>query len=145
MIPSAWALDDEAQAAKKKGMRLYNAHQRSISTPYLEQAAEAGDVEAMHYLGEVNRLRHMGMNQAALDWYCQAAQHEDPYDMLQLFDAAPASRPDLMAQSVPGYGDSYTAEPEDVNAYGPFPNKADRFVERGEAKDASTQNKPDSH
>ncbi|WGI24844.1 hypothetical protein QEN58_16165 [Halomonas alkaliantarctica] len=59
--------------------------------------------------------------------------------------AAPwGSRPDLMAQSVPGYGDSYTAEPEDVNAYGRFPNKTDRFVERAEAKAASQQNKPDN-
>lgn len=55
-------------------------------------------------------------------------------------DAAPwGSRPDRMAHSVPGYGDSYTAEPEDVNAYGRFPNKTDRFVERTDAKDASSQ------
>ncbi|SBR48057.1 hypothetical protein [Halomonas sp. HL-93] len=64
----------------------------------------------------------------------------------KLVDAAPwGSRPDLMAQSVPGYGDSYTAEPEDVNAYGRFPSKTDRFVERTEAKDAFQQNKPDNH
>ncbi|MGP9567016.1 hypothetical protein ACT3RP_06140 [Halomonas sp. AOP5-B2-8] len=64
----------------------------------------------------------------------------------QVVDAAPwGSRPDLMAQSVPGYGDSYTAEPEDVNAYGRFPNKADRFVERAEAKDSTAQNKRDNH
>ncbi|SBR48055.1 hypothetical protein [Halomonas sp. HL-93] len=64
----------------------------------------------------------------------------------QVVDAAPwGSRPDLMAQSVPGYGDSYTAEPEDVNAYGRFPSKTDRFVERTEAKDAFQQNKPDNH
>ena len=40
------------------------------------------------------------------------------------------SRPDLMAQSVPGYEDSYTAEPEDVNAYAHAPTKDVRFVER---------------
>ncbi|GED22722.1 hypothetical protein [Halomonas halmophila] len=40
------------------------------------------------------------------------------------------SRPDLMAQSVPGYEDSYTAEPEDVNAYAHAPTKNVRFVER---------------
>ncbi|WP_386079403.1 tetratricopeptide repeat protein [Vreelandella sp. F11] len=86
MLPSAWALDDETQAAKEEGMRLYNAHQRSISTPYLEKAAEAGDVKAMYYLGEVNRLRHMGLNQEGLEWYYQAAQNGDPHAMLRLFD-----------------------------------------------------------
>ncbi len=49
-------------------------------------------------------------------------------------NAAPwGSRPDLMAQSVPGYEDSYTAEPEDVNAYAHAPTKNVRFVERPEA------------
>lgn len=86
LSPVALALDEEAQAAKDEGMRLYNAHQRSISTPYLEKAAEAGDVEAMYYLGEVNRLRHMGLNQEALEWYYQAAQNGDPHAMLRLFD-----------------------------------------------------------
>ncbi|WP_260578883.1 tetratricopeptide repeat protein [Vreelandella populi] len=85
-LPPAWALDEEAQAAKDEGMRLYNAHQRSKSPPYLEIAAEVGDAEAMYYLGEVDRLRHMGLTQAALDWYYQAAQHGDPYAMLRLFD-----------------------------------------------------------
>lgn len=85
-LPSAWALNDEAQAAKEEGMRLYNTHQRSKSPPYLEIAAEAGEAEAMYYLGEVDRLRHMGLTQAALDWYHQAAQHGDPYAMLRLFD-----------------------------------------------------------
>ncbi len=59
-------------------------------------------------------------------------------------DAAPwGSRPDLMAHSVPGYGDSYTAEPEDVNAYGRAPNKEDRFVERADAKGTSSQDTSD--
>jgi len=83
------------------------------------------------------------------DLYANASEQELKQlreEHRKLVDAAPwGSRPDLMAQSVPGYGDSYTAEPGDVNAYGRFPNKADRFVERGEAKDASTQNKRDSH
>ena len=56
------------------------------------------------------------------------------------------SRPDLMAQSVPGYEDSYTAEPEDVNAYAHAPTKNVRFVERSEvtpserSRDATSQN-----
>jgi len=98
-LPLAWALDDEAQAAKEEGMRLYNSHQRSISTPYLEKAAEAGDAEAMYYLGEVSRLRHMGMNQADLDWYYQAAQHGEPYAMLRLFDGGACELGDICPEN----------------------------------------------
>ncbi|MCO7229318.1 sel1 repeat family protein [Halomonas sp. CnH100-B] len=103
VVPHAWALDDEAQAAKEEGMRLYNSNQRSISTPYLEKAAEAGVAEAMYYLGEVNRLRHMGMNQAALDWYYQAAQHGEPYAMLRLFDGGACELGDVC----PDHGDDW--------------------------------------
>ncbi|WP_447894181.1 tetratricopeptide repeat protein [Vreelandella sp. GE22] len=80
----AYSLDDAAQAAKDEGMRLYNAYQRSKSEPYLKTAAEAGDVEAMYYLGEVYRLRHMGLTNDAMDWYYQAALHGEPYAMLRL-------------------------------------------------------------
>ncbi|QTP55287.1 sel1 repeat family protein [Billgrantia sulfidoxydans] len=65
-------------------MRLYNIHKRASAIPYLEEAAEAGDVEAMYYLGEAHRLRHMGMTREALDWYHMAAQQGDPYAMLRL-------------------------------------------------------------
>ncbi|GAA0560368.1 hypothetical protein ACFQH5_08650 [Halomonas salifodinae] len=58
----------------------------------------------------------------------------------QTVNAAPwGSRPDLMAQSVPGYKDSYTAEPEDVNAYAHAPSRKVRFVER---PDATTEEAP---
>ena len=86
MLPSAWALDDEAQAAKEEGMRLWGIHQWEKMQPPLEIAAESGDVEAMYYLGEANRLLSRGLSQAALDWYHQAAQHGDPHAMLRLFD-----------------------------------------------------------
>lgn len=57
----------------------------------------------------------------------------------QAVNAAPwGSRPDLMAQSVPGYKDSYTAEPEDVNAYAHAPTKQVRFVERPDATSEET-------
>jgi|TARA_R110000850_G_scaffold113968_1_gene228636 hypothetical protein len=83
------------------------------------------------------------------DLYAKASEKELKQlreEHRQIVDAAPwGSRPDLMAQSVPGYGGSYTAEPKDVNAYGRFPNKADRFVERAEAKDSTAQNKRDNH
>ncbi|MBZ5487736.1 sel1 repeat family protein [Halomonas aquamarina] len=105
-LPSAWALDEEAQAAKEEGMRLYNAHQRSKSPPYLEIAAEAGDAEAMYYLGEVDRLRHMGLTQAALDWYHQAAQHGEPYAMLRLFDGGACELGDVCPEN----GDDWPQE-----------------------------------
>ncbi|WP_445010716.1 tetratricopeptide repeat protein [Vreelandella stevensii] len=86
-LPLAWALDNETQAAKDEGMRLYGISRPQTAISYLEQAAEAGDAEAMYYLGEANRRLVMGgMNQAALDWYYQAAQHGEPYAMLRLFD-----------------------------------------------------------
>jgi uncharacterized protein len=81
---SGWALDAETQAAKDEGLRLYNAHLRSQAPPYLEPAAEAGDAEAMYYLGEIHRLRHMGMTREALAWYQRAAEQGDPYAMLRL-------------------------------------------------------------
>ncbi|WP_447894186.1 tetratricopeptide repeat protein [Vreelandella sp. GE22] len=94
------------QAAKEEGMRLYNAHQRSKSPPYLEIAAEAGDAEAMYYLGEVDRLRHMGLTQAALDWYHQAALHADPYAMLRLFDGGACELGDVCPEN----GDDWPQE-----------------------------------
>ncbi|MBP5980324.1 MAG: sel1 repeat family protein [Halomonas sp.] len=106
MLPVAWALDEEAQAAKDEGMRLYNAHQRSRSTPYLEIAAKAGDAEAMYYLGEVDRLRHMGLTQVALDWYYQAAQHGEPYAMLRLFDGGACE----LGEVCPENGDDWPQE-----------------------------------
>ncbi|MCZ0928513.1 hypothetical protein [Vreelandella janggokensis] len=83
------------------------------------------------------------------DLYAKASEQELKQwreEHRKVVDAAPwGSRPDLMAQSVPGYGDSYTAEPEDVNTYSRFPNKLDRFVERAEEKDASQQNNRDGY
>ncbi len=83
-LPPAWALDEQAQAAKEEGMRLWGIHQWERMQPPLEIAAESGDAEAMYYLGEANRLLSRGLSQAALDWYYQAAQHGEPYAMLRL-------------------------------------------------------------
>ncbi|PCF93411.1 tetratricopeptide repeat protein, partial [Vreelandella nigrificans] len=106
LSPAALALPADIQAAKDEGMRLYNAHQRSLSTPYLEIAAEAGDAEAMYYLGEVYRLRHMGLNQVALGWYYQAALQGEPYAMLRLFDGGACELGDVCPEN----GDDWPQE-----------------------------------
>ncbi|MCE9661874.1 hypothetical protein LY622_00315 [Halomonas sp. M5N1S17] len=82
---SSWALEPEVQAAKDEGMRLWGISEWIEMQPYLEPAAEAGDVEAMYYLGEASRLLDRGLSQAAMDWYLQAADHNDGYAMLRLF------------------------------------------------------------
>ncbi|AQU85039.1 hypothetical protein B2G49_01685 [Halomonas sp. 'Soap Lake  len=107
LSPSAFALNEEAQAAKEEGMRLYGIRRADTAIPYLEQAAEAGDVEAMYYLGEANRRLVMGnMNQAALDWYYQAAQHGEPYAMLRLFDGGACELGDVCPEN----GDDWPQE-----------------------------------
>ncbi len=80
----AYSLDEDTQAAKDEGMRLWGIHQWETMQPPLEIAAEAGDVEAMYYLGEANRLLSRGLSNAAMDWYYEAAQHGEPYAMLRL-------------------------------------------------------------
>ncbi|WP_355662426.1 tetratricopeptide repeat protein [Halomonas salifodinae] len=84
-IPTAWALDDEIQAAKDEGMRLWGISEWIEMQPYLEPAAEAGDVDAMYYLGEATRLLDRGLSLRAMAWYLQAAEQGDPYAMLRLF------------------------------------------------------------
>ncbi|MCE8001862.1 tetratricopeptide repeat protein [Billgrantia ethanolica] len=88
MIPTALALDEEAQVAKDEGMRLWGIHQWIKMQPYLEQAAEYGDVESMYYLGEANRLLSRGLSLAALEWYHRAAQLGEPHAMLRLYDGS---------------------------------------------------------
>ncbi|MBF8224511.1 tetratricopeptide repeat protein, partial [Halomonas sp. 328] len=83
---AAWALNPETQAAKDEGMRLYNIGHSTAAMPYLRQAAEAGDVEAMYYMGEAERRQQMmGLTRAAMEWYLKAAAEGDAYSMLQLF------------------------------------------------------------
>ncbi|MCG7591825.1 MULTISPECIES: tetratricopeptide repeat protein [Halomonadaceae] len=99
LTPLAWALNDEAQAAKDEGMRLWGIHQWEKMQPPLEIAAASGDVEAMYYLGEANRLLSRGLSQAALDWYYQAAQHGEPYAMLRLFDGGACELGDVCPEN----------------------------------------------
>jgi uncharacterized protein len=81
---SGWAVDAETQAAKDEGMIAYNLGFLLDAVPHLEVAAEAGDVDAMYYLGESHRIAHMGMTREALAWYQRAAEHGEPYAMLRL-------------------------------------------------------------
>ncbi|WP_155833425.1 tetratricopeptide repeat protein [Halomonas sp. BC04] len=83
---TAWALEPEVKAAKDEGMRLYNIGHSTVAMPYLRQAAEAGDVDAMYYMGEAERRQHMlGLTREAMEWYLKAAAEGEVYSMLQLF------------------------------------------------------------
>ena len=83
---NSWALPADIQAAKDEGMRLYNIGHSTAAMPYLRQAADAGDVDAMYYMGESERRQKMmGFTTAAMEWYLKAAEKSDPYAMLRLF------------------------------------------------------------
>lgn len=107
----AWSLDDGAQAAKEEGMRLYNIQHSTAALPYLEQAAEAGDVEAMYYMGEAERRqRMMSMTRAALGWYLKAAEHGEPYAMLRLFQGGACVAGDYCPEDAEGWREKALAE-----------------------------------
>ncbi|QNI02359.1 sel1 repeat family protein [Halomonas sp. SH5A2] len=82
---NSWALPADIQAAKDEGMRLWGISGWIEMQPYLEQSAEAGDVESMYYLGEATRLLGRGLTTEAMEWYLKAAEQGDPYAMLRLF------------------------------------------------------------
>ncbi|PCF93465.1 tetratricopeptide repeat protein [Vreelandella nigrificans] len=83
---NSWALPVDIQAAKNEGMRLYNIGHSTAAIPYLHQAADAGDVDAMYYMGESERRQKMmGFTTAAMERYLKAAEQGDPYAMLRLF------------------------------------------------------------
>ncbi|BBI63355.1 hypothetical protein HSBAA_46610 [Vreelandella sulfidaeris] len=82
---NSWALPADIQAAKDEGMRLWGLSEWIEMQPYLEQCAEAGDVESMYYLGEATRLLSRGLTTEAMEWYLKAAEQGDPYAMLRLF------------------------------------------------------------
>jgi TPR repeat protein len=80
----AWAapLTPEQQAAKEKGIVLYN--QYKDAELYLRIAAEAGDPEAQYYLGEDIRSANRFMTEEAHKWFVAAADQGDLYAMLRL-------------------------------------------------------------
>ncbi|WP_244964771.1 tetratricopeptide repeat protein [Billgrantia kenyensis] len=152
---SGWALDAETQAAKDEGMIAYNLGFLLDAVPHLEVAAEAGDVDAMYYLGESHRIAHMGMTREALAWYQRAAERGAPYAMLRL-DEGGACR---LGDVCPEGGDDWRqaalevtlpkAEEGDPGAMGVLfdiysaleqPQVADDWLERaGKAGDAESQ------
>ncbi|MES3677890.1 tetratricopeptide repeat protein [Halomonas elongata] len=107
----AIALEPEVQAAKDEGMQLYNIGESTRALPYLEQAAEAGDVEAMYYMGEAERRQKMGgMTLKAMNWYLQAAEQGDPYAMLRLFEGGACIAGDECPEDAEGWREKALAE-----------------------------------
>jgi TPR repeat protein len=107
----AFALEPEVQAAKDEGMRLYNIGESTRALPYLEEAAEAGDVEAMYYMGEAERRQKMGgMTLKAMNWYLQAAEQGDPYAMLRLFQGGACVAGDECPEDAEGWREKALAE-----------------------------------
>ena len=79
----AWAqLTPEQQAAKERGLMLYNQYKEAV--PDLRIAAEAGDREAQYFLAESLRLEKRYMTTEAHHWYEAAAQQGDYYAMIRL-------------------------------------------------------------
>ncbi|MFG0585432.1 tetratricopeptide repeat protein [Pseudomonas sp. zjy_9] len=80
----AGQLTPEQQAAKEKGIILYNQYKAISAEPYLKIAAQAGDREAQYYLGEALRLNNRFMTEEAYKWYVAAAEQGDYYAMYRL-------------------------------------------------------------
>ncbi|MFM9272021.1 tetratricopeptide repeat protein [Halomonas elongata] len=78
--------------------------------PYLEKAAEAGDVEAMYYLGEATRLLGRGLTEEAMGWYLKAAEQGDPYAMLRLFEGGACIAGDECPEGEEGWREKALAE-----------------------------------
>ncbi|MBW5802207.1 tetratricopeptide repeat protein [Halomonas elongata] len=106
----ATALEPDVQAAKDEGMRLWGQHEWIKMQPYLEKAAEAGDVEAMYYLGEATRLLGRGLTEEAMDWYLKAAEQGDPYAMLRLFEGGACIAGDECPEDAEGWREKALAE-----------------------------------
>jgi TPR repeat protein len=84
-LGQAWAqLTPEQQAAKERGLMLYNQYKAISATPFLRIAAEAGDSEAQYFLAESLRLEKRYMTAEAHHWYEAAAQQGDYYAMIRL-------------------------------------------------------------
>ena len=78
-------LTPKQQAAKERGISLYNQEQNA--EPELRIAAEAGDAEAQFYLAE--QLRHLELNKTldskeSLKWFVASANQGNLFSLYQL-------------------------------------------------------------
>lgn len=80
-------LASEQEAAKEKGLELYQQNMGISAIEPLRIAAEAGDKTAQYYLGETLRLNNMFMTTEAQHWYEAAAKQGDLFAMLRLGDS----------------------------------------------------------
>jgi len=84
-IDTAFAeLTPEQQAARDRGLVLYQQSDWYDSQPLLLIAAQAGDREAQYYLAEAIRLSNRHMTAEARRWYEAAAEQGDLFAMLRL-------------------------------------------------------------
>ncbi len=81
-LPAFAQLTSEQQAAKEKGIILFN--QYKVADAELRVAAEAGDKDAQYYLAEYLRKKNRYMSAESIKWYQAAAEQNDPYSMVRL-------------------------------------------------------------
>lgn len=81
---NAVELTAEQQAAKDRGIALYNQYKAISATPFLQTAAEAGDPEAQFFLGEALRRNNRFMTTEAQQWLEAAANQGHNYAMIRL-------------------------------------------------------------
>ncbi|MEB0119966.1 sel1 repeat family protein [Pseudomonas sp. CCI1.2] len=81
----AWAeLTSEQEAARVKGVFLYNMNDDYTARPFLEVSAKAGDGESQYYLAEIIRTRKKYITPEAQALYEAAAEQGDIYAMMRL-------------------------------------------------------------
>lgn len=84
-INTAFAeLTPEQQAARDRGLMLYQQYMGVSAIEPLRIAASAGDRTAQYFLGETLRLNNMFMTDEARRWYEAAAEQGDLFAMLRL-------------------------------------------------------------
>lgn len=77
-------LNPTQEAAKIRGLELYNQMKAVSAVPLLSIAAEAGDGESQYFLAEALRKNHHYMTLEALKWYEESAEQGNLYAMIQL-------------------------------------------------------------
>ena len=88
-ISTAFAdLTPEQQAARERGLVLYQQSDWYDSQPLLLVAAQAGDQQAQYYLAEAIRLSNRYMTDEARRWYEAAAEQGDLFAMLRLSNSS---------------------------------------------------------